>query len=97
MAMLKRNWLAANFLFSFLNNTARTATLDKTPAMPKVARVAMTYTLGDGIPRPSDVALPTSVVFSFWKLAFRNSVPRVVKSTSRFGDEVAIEYVTFSW
>ena len=41
MAMLMRKRLAANFLFSFLNNTASTATFDRTPAMPMVVRAVM--------------------------------------------------------
>ena len=65
MAMLMRYRLAAIFLFSFLNNTASTATFDKTPVMPKVVKVVMMLNLSEGIPRPSDAVLPTSVVFSF--------------------------------
>ena len=52
---------------------------------------------GVDIPRPIDVALPTTVVSSVGLLAFWNAVARVVKSTSRYGDEDTIMYVVVSW
>ena len=97
MKMLMRLRFVANFRFLFWSSTASTATFDKTPNTPMIVRATIMPYWGVDISRPIDVALSTTVVSLVGLHAFWNAVARVLKSTSRCGDEDTIMYVVVSW